>query len=96
MAVAISTVFELAGTMLDAFLQSRQDTVVDPVETIRKIATHRKLSKKLTDDLVSAYQDEPEPTRFGVINAFTRAAQQLTPLERIEMERFAGSLVNGF
>jgi hypothetical protein len=61
-----------------------------------RLAAARKLSKELTDDLVSAYQDEPEPTRFGVINAFTCAAQQLAPLERIEMERFAGSLVNGF
>jgi len=30
--------------------------------------------------------------RFGVINAFTNAAQKLSPLQRIEMERFAGTL----
>jgi len=36
---------------------------------------------------------EPEPTRFGVINAFTRAAQKLGPLQRIEVERFAETLL---
>lgn len=29
---------------------------------------------------------------FGVIDAFTRAAQGLSPIQRIEMERFAGRL----
>jgi hypothetical protein len=28
-----------------------------------------------------------------VINAFTRAAQKLGPLQRIEVERFAGTLL---
>jgi hypothetical protein len=31
--------------------------------------------------------------RFGVINAFTNVAQKLGPLQRIEMERFAGTLL---
>jgi hypothetical protein len=35
----------------------------------------------------------PEPTRFGVINAFTRAAQRFGSLQRIEIERFAGTLL---
>ena len=53
----------------------------------------RQFSHKLTDDVVSSYLVEPEPNRFGVINAFTRAAQGLGPLQRIEMERFAGTLL---
>jgi hypothetical protein len=36
---------------------------------------------------------EPEPNRFGVINAFTNAAQKMASLQRIEMERFAGTLL---
>ena len=39
------------------------------------------------------WRSEPEPTRFGVTNAFTRAAQKLRPLQRIEVERFAGTLL---
>ena len=65
----------------------------DPVETIRKIAKARKFSPKLTDEVVSSYLVEPEANRFEVINAFTNAAQKLGPLQRIEMERFAGTLL---
>jgi hypothetical protein len=50
-------------------------------------------SHKLTDEVVSSYLVEPEPNRFGVINAFTNAAQKLGPLQRIEMECFAGTLL---
>jgi hypothetical protein len=35
---------------------------------------------------------EPEANRFGLVNAFTNAAQKLWPLQRIEMEWFAGTL----
>jgi hypothetical protein len=78
---------------LDAFLKTREVKVVEPLEVIRKIAEERQLSQKLTDEVVSSYLGEPEPSRFGVINAFTNAAQKLGPLQRIEMERFAGTLL---
>ena len=51
------------------------------------------MSQKLTDEVVARYVAEPEPNRFGVINAFTAAAQTLAPLQRIETERFAGTLL---
>lgn len=39
--------------------------------------------------MVESYGQEPEPTLLGVINAFTRAAHELPPLARIDVERFA-------
>jgi hypothetical protein len=93
MAEGISHAFEVATTILDAFLKTQQDPVPDPLEVIRKIAEERQMSQKFTDQVVSGYLVEPEPTRFGVINAFTRAAQGLAPIQRIEMERFAGTLL---
>ena len=65
----------------------------DPVETIRKIADARQFSQKLTDEMVSSYLVEPDANPFGLINAFTNTAQKLGPLQRIEMERFAGTLL---
>jgi len=93
MAEAVSEGFQLASSVLDKFLKTREQPIEDPVETIRKIAEARQLSQKLTDEVVSSYLVEPEPNRFGVINAFTNAAQRLAPLQRIEMERFAGTLL---
>lgn len=95
MAEGISKAFEVASSILDAFLRTREEPILDPVETIRRLATQRKFSQKFTDEVVSSYQGEPDPTRFGVINSFTNAAQKLGPLQRIEMERFAGTLLEG-
>jgi hypothetical protein len=92
-AEAVSEGFSLASSMLDAFLKTREEPIEDPVETIRKIAEARQFSQKLTDEVVSSYLTEPEANRFGLINAFTNAAQKLGPLQRIEMERFAGTLL---
>jgi len=93
MAEAISEGFQVASTVLDAFLKTREIKVVDPLEVIRKIAEERKFSQKITDEVVSSYLVEPEPNWFGMINSFTNAAQRMAPLQRIEMERFAGTLL---
>jgi hypothetical protein len=93
MAEAVSEGFKVSSDLLDAFLKTREEPIEDPLETIRKIAEARQLSQKLTDEIVSSYLIEPESNRFGLINAFTNAAQKLGPLQRIEMERFAGTLL---
>ncbi len=93
MAEAVSEGFSVASSVLNAFLRTREEPIPDPVEAIRKIAEARKFSQKLTDEVVSSYLMEPESNRFGLINAFTNAAQKLGPLQRIEMERFAGTLL---
>jgi len=89
MTEAVSEGFRLASSVLDAFLKTREEPIVDPLETIRKIAEARQFSQKLTDEVLSSYLIEPEASRFGLINAFTNAAQKLGPLQRIEMKRFA-------
>jgi len=94
MTEAVSEGFRLASSVLDTFLKTREEPIEDPLETIRKIAEARKFSQKLTDEVVSSYLVEPEPNRFGVINAFINAAQRLASLQRIEMERFAGTLLS--
>ena len=93
MAEAVGEGFKVSSELLDTFLKTREEPVEDPLDTIRKIAEARQFSQKLTDEVVSSYLGEPEANRFGVINAFTNAAQKLGPLQRIEMERFAGTLL---
>jgi len=93
LAIAIGDGFMVAANVLDTFLKTQEEPVADPLETIRKIAQDRKLTQKLTDQVASSYLNEPAPNRFGVINAFSNAARSLPHLERIEMERMAGSLL---
>jgi hypothetical protein len=94
MAEGISNAFQVASSLLDAFLKTHEEPIPDPVEIIRRLTDQRKLSQKFTDEVISSFQAEPEPSRFGVINAFTSAAQKLNPLQRIEVERFAGTLLD--
>jgi hypothetical protein len=93
MAEAVGDGFLVASHVLDAFLKAKDDPIPDPLAVIRKIAEDRRMSQKLGDEVVARYVAEPEPNRFGVINAFTGAAQTLAPLARIELERFAGTLL---
>jgi len=93
LAIAMGDGFHVAASALDAFLKTQEERVADPLETIREIAQQRKLTQKFTDKVVSSYLTEPVSSRFGVINAFSNAAQFLPHLERIEMERMAGSLL---
>jgi hypothetical protein len=93
MAEGIGDSFMEASKALDAFLQARAEPVADPLALIRKLAEERKMSQRFADEVVARYVTEPEPNRFGVINAFTAAAQTLAPLQRIELERFAGTLL---
>jgi hypothetical protein len=93
MAEAIGDGFLVASQVLDAFLKTREEPIADPLAMIRKIAEERKMSQRLTDEVAARYVTDPEPNRFGVINAFTSAAQTLAPLQRIDLERFAGTLL---
>lgn len=93
MAEGIGDAFVEASKALDAFLQARADPIPDPLALIRKIAAERSMSQRFADEVAARYVAEPEANRFGVINAFTSAAQTLAPLQRIETERFAGTLL---
>ncbi len=92
LAIAIGDGFRVAADILDAFLKTHEERVEEPVETMREIAQQRKLSQRFADKVVNSYLTEPAYNRFAVINAFSSAAHSLPSLERIEMERMAGSL----
>ena len=93
MAEGISEGFKVAEFTMEKFLKAREEPVHDPVETIRRLAQNRKYSQKFADEVIGSFYQEPDASRFGVINAFTSAAKKLSPLKRIEIERFGGSLL---
>jgi len=54
---------------------------------------NQKLSNKLTENIVKAYEVEPMRSRYGIINAFTRGARDLGNVQRLQLETFAGRLM---
>ncbi len=95
LAEAIKQAFDAARSLSSVFRQSRDDIITGPVETIKRLGVQARLSEPFVDRVVESYDREPEPTLFGVINAFTRAAHELPPLARIDVERFAGRVLMG-
>jgi len=65
-------------------------TVEDPEEEIRKFMGAQKQTKLLTQHAIDAYKEEPDPTKFGVLQAISRASQQSENVEKIyEIEAMA-------
>lgn len=79
---------------IDRFTSLRTKPVSRPETVIKTIAKDNKLSQRQTDVILSSFGMEDEQNRFGVVNAFTRAAQIEKDYDnRISMERLAGDLV---
>jgi hypothetical protein len=52
------------------------------------------LPKAFSEKIEDAYKHEPELTIFGLVQAITRAAQQLSPEYAVVAERHAAALLN--
>lgn len=57
---------------------------------VRDVLREAKLAMRLVGSVMTAYAREPSPTRFGVSQALTLAAQALSPEQRFDLERAAG------
>jgi len=91
---SINYAFRSGDQLLDRMLKSREEKIEKPEDVIRKLTKKSKYSKRATDAVLLAFNAEPEDNRFGIINAFTRAAQNVESYDdRLEIERFGGSLI---
>lgn len=76
----------------DMLRRARQEPVEDPGLVMEVLVDSYPQLRPISDALPAAYEAEPEPTRFGIVQALTRAAQALTPERRIEVEEIAGAI----
>lgn len=67
--------------------------VEKPEDTLRSLLADSPEVKPYIEAVVESYQAEPDPSRFGLVQAMTRTAQTLTPEERFLVERFAGEVL---
>lgn len=90
---AISNSIRTGDALLEAFAMTKEIDVDDPMETIKLLSKKKEYSEKFIELTQDNWRIEPEPTMYGVINAFTRSAQSLDDERRIDVEKFAGTLV---
>jgi hypothetical protein len=68
-------------------LEATTDLPVDDLQAgIRSVLKMARLPLRLVPAVLVAYQHEPSSTVFGLVQALTRAAQALTPEERLQAE----------
>ena len=71
---------------------ARQDPVEDPHAALEVLVTAHPQLRPISDSVYEAYEQDPEPNRFGLVQAMTRAAQGLRPEDRLTVEEFAGRI----
>ena len=82
---------------IDRLVQARAKQVVMPVDIIKNIAKANSLTQKDTEQIMVAYGAEQElsgDTEFTVIQAFTRAAREMTDNKRVDVEMLAGYMLD--
>lgn len=82
-----------ADRMQEAFKKALEHAVIDPMKLINDHGLEH-LTQDAVKAVLAAYTVEPDPNLFGVVNAFTRAAQTAETLEaRYEFERVGARLL---
>jgi hypothetical protein len=70
--------------------ESTGDDVANVELEVRDVLREARLPMRLVAPVMTAYEREPRPTRFGIASALTLHAQGESPEVRYELERAAG------
>ncbi|MFH0957299.1 MAG: hypothetical protein V1897_01210 [Pseudomonadota bacterium] len=85
-----SRMLEIPGQLRNSgqiMLNANRSTISEPRETVEWILGQNKLPKRLIEPIMLAYYKEPRANAFGISSAFTRAAQEYGPEERLDIEK---------
>lgn len=73
--------------------EARRESVADVKGTLEALVKEARELRPIERAVFAAYEAEPEPTRFGLVQAVTRVAQSLEPERRLAVEEYAGQLM---
>lgn len=93
---AIDKALQVGDQLVDRFARSREINVKNPLATLEKLAKSQKYSNQFVDTLKSSFNSEPGDSAFEIVNAFTHASQSLPFDRRLEVETFAGKVLDDF
>ena len=92
-AVAIGEALKLGEHTMEILEKAKQYQVDNPIKMIENLAKEKKYTKKFTEKVKQAYNEENDGSLFYVVQAFTEASKSLKEEERVEKERHAASLL---
>ncbi len=88
----LSTDWRQAETLIR---DSQREVIGNPREALTAVVERNPHLRSISQAILSAYDLEPDGTRFGIVQALTRAAQRFRPEERLMIEQIAGDVVAG-
>jgi Domain of unknown function (DUF932) len=94
---ALESAFVTAEGFLEQMRQTAQQPVHDVESTIKRLSERWNLTDATREAVKDALKREPAPlqeTLYGVVNAFTSAAQRLPDEQRYDLEVLAGRLAD--
>jgi len=93
---AIDDVFGATQELIGKFQQALTEAVDQPVDELTALAKAGSLTEAQFKATLDSYMLEAEPTKYGIANSLTLAAQgQDDPVQRTDMEALAGRYVTG-
>lgn len=93
---AVSEGMELGDLFVNKFAMTKDIQVKNPLDVLNRLAKNQKYSREFTDTLKSSFNTEPDSNAFGIVNALTRASQVLPFDRRLEVETFAGVVMDDY
>lgn len=90
---AIESALDNNCDLLKHFVDSKQTPILDPNKIIEDLLTKNKFSQNDIKNVQEEYSREPDPTKYGIINAITGAAKNYNNETRLQMESFAGKVL---
>ncbi len=84
---------ELAGHLNDTLKKATKLPVEDPLELIKREAKSHSISGQMAEKILKIFDLEPYPTVAGVVNAFTRTAQEFDVDNQLYLEETAGKIL---
>jgi len=97
--VQLSKVFEKAPIRWEStrqtLLKMKDVQLKDPLDELKKQLEKMAASKRFQEEAAAAYEKEPLPSLYGMLQAVTRAAQSTDDMDkRFEYEAMAGQLLS--
>lgn len=92
--VSLDRSLEKGKELIEGMRKSREVKVENPYHFIDNMVLQFNLSKKMGDRIKEAFEIEPERNMFGIVNAFTRAAQKVNSHDgRLQLETIASEIM---
>jgi len=91
---SINAIFQRFGEIVNVLRESTEIKVKSPQTVINNVVEHYRLTEKQKENILIAFGAEPEPDKYGIANAITRAAQFEDDWEKkIELEKIGGRVI---